>query len=122
MSELCLPLRRGTCQRFLWTCNIFAILSKENKLIDLILVRFMLLLKNNERLETKMLKTAFSVYSNVELFIIMWISQPMFFAAQDFYFGAFHYKMHVWHVKIVLFMVGCREVNCEGEVLHIFGC
>lgn len=69
----------------------------------------MLLLKNNEILENKMLKTAFSMYSNVELFIIMWISQPMFFAAQDFYFGAFHYKMHVWWITIVLFMMGWRE-------------
>ena len=72
-----------------------------------------------------MLKTAFSMYGNVELFIIMWISQPMFFAAQDFYFGAFHYKISVWQIKIVLFMMGwreSREVNCESDVLPVFGC
>jgi len=46
------------------------------------------------------------MYSSVELFIVLWTSQPMCCAAQDFYFGAFHYKMHPWQIKIVLFMVG----------------
>lgn len=64
----------------------------------------MLLLRNNQNAESKMLKMAFSMQCRAFYHYVNIIANV--FTTQAFYFGAFHYEIHVWQIKITHFVVG----------------